>query len=57
MIKDTDQYRTNKATKTIRALKFITSPTQIYCGGEGGEDKQADKFTVGDDSRTQCISV
>jgi len=34
MIKDTDQDQTNKATKTIRALKLITSPTQIYWGGE-----------------------
>jgi hypothetical protein len=40
MINDMDQDWTNEATKTIRALKFITSPTQIYLGGGGEANKQ-----------------
>lgn len=36
MINGTDQAGQMKLKKTIRALKFITSPTQIYWGGVGG---------------------
>jgi len=40
MINDTNRGWRNEVTKTIRALKFTTSPTQIYWGGGREANKQ-----------------
>jgi len=40
MINDMDQGWTNEGKITNRALKFITSSTQIYWGGGGGQKKK-----------------